>query len=532
MMKTIRTNREPRHFFRVKLFLFFCCFISLYEEHSTLLAQGEAEEIAWAIEELYAFHTEQFPLSRNPCIDSKTLRFLIHEKRYDFLSRYIFDFEYPLYEVQEKETLLRLLTSLSDFIFRKKKSFTRAEKIATKLLKQLKKKPTLERPIDAKVSSSHLGYFYEQARIHQKYQDLYWEARRTQDRLNWMLFEFQVIEQNLALLRDFVEHRLTQIWRKGIIAYPGGNGILTRSRDFAEVQRQVQEALVMEESEILFLHQKVPVFEGYGVLFQQRAFFYRLYTKFQGTVAEKWLRDSLKKSYDLTYLNHLFWRYREENLEKEVIRLIELYLKRPNATRLGFLEVLFYRPGAFNTSHFAQDRFIPEMWSYAQKLNVGKSRKELYQQAAQYTQEITQTMRYGTANTLRFAFDQKTVDCIRSSNICGAILANAGVDQIYPVFLSSGGGTHALSCILEEGQFLAIDTGAGKTQLFSFPRQKQLVSSEEERLSETAQRNLQGRAVFMEENYYRALASWTNWKIFVNYQKEGIEIEIPYFKEN
>lgn len=488
-----------------------------------LIADAEAEWIARAIESIESFHRQQFPLGTQPCVDPKTLKLLVHEKRKDFLSRFVFDFEVPLYEVKTKEELLPLLKKLREVAQKKKKSFQAHEEIATTLLQKLKKKPKLVVfTEETTAKQSHLSYFYQQAQNETPSQELYWEVRRIQDLYRWMIFELEVLEKNLEILQTFVEKHLKGIWRKGIIAYPGGNGILTRSRDFAEIQRQLQDQMLIEDTEKILLHQKISGVEGYGVLLPQRAFFYRLMEHFKGSRVEDWFRESLKKSYDLSYINHLLWRYREDHQENQMIRVLENYIKRSESTtRIGMLEVLFYRAGAFQTSHHSSDRFIEEIWSYSQKLDLQETRQNLYLQAAQMTQTITRPMRYGTSNTLRFAFDQQTVDCLRSSNICGAILANAGVDQVYPIFLSHGGGTHALTCILEKDQFWAIDTGAGQTDIFSFPRRTPSRETPTNNPSET---------FFMEENYYRGLAAWVNWKIFLSYAPQLVEIEIPYLE--
>jgi hypothetical protein len=474
--------------------------------------------IVYAIEEIRSFHQQYFPLARWPCIDSKSLKLLVHEKQKDYLSRYTLDFEIPLYQVSTQEELKELLQKFSLFLQSQQKAFQRIEKVSQSLCAALQTKAPLDLPLPRSLSD-HWGFLYSKAQNAFFLRELYWEARRTHDLHLWMCFELEHLQSNLQILKSFVENHLEGVWRKGIIGYPGGNGILSASRDFAEIQRQIQEGMLLEEGEKLLWEGGRFSKETLPLALFQRPLLSQILKHFDQTPIETWLKDSLKEPYDLSYLNHIFWRYREENLHEEIIRLFEIYLKRPEASRQGLLEILFYRSGAVHTSHFAGDRFIPELGNFSKKLEASFSRNQAFHQAAQWTHEITRPMRYGTSNTLRYAWDEKIIDCIRSSNLCGVLLANAGVDGVYPVFTSKNGNTHALLCIHESLSFFMIDTGSGAVEGKPFPQGNSLKSSEK------------GKTIQMYEIYYRGLASWLNWITFLSYEPQVLSQKIPYLSE-
>src|SRR5262249_12667271 len=98
----------------------------------------------------------------------------------------------------------------------------------------------------------------------------------------------------------------------------------------------------------------------------------------------------------------------------------------PNARVNELFRVLNYRGHAFGGLQWA-DRFQPELLEAANKIKPEETDVQAMEDAWRWTYNFYRTpAEYGMTLTLRNALDQKRLDCVRATDMIGAIFRNAG----------------------------------------------------------------------------------------------------------
>jgi hypothetical protein len=123
----------------------------------------------------------------------------------------------------------------------------------------------------------------------------------------------------------------------------------------------------------------------------------------------------------------------------------------PRATVAELCSVLMYRGHAFAGLEWG-DRFQPELMKAAENIKPSETDLQALQDACQWTYKFYRApTEYVRTLTLRNALDQKKLDCVRATDMIGAIYRNAGRIGFCNARWCGGTGAHSVAgCVHRE----------------------------------------------------------------------------------
>ena len=206
--------------------------------------------------------------------------------------------------------------------------------------------------------------------------------------------------------------------------FPAGSSILYGERNYYEVERQAERYFGLVDARSMRPRQAgQPAAALYLSPYVRRAFA-ELGEQLPPEHRAQW--DSLaRRPYDRSALENLLFRHQRAERLHEAAEALSRLGQRKQLRPHQLLDVLSYRGGGFFSGLEWGDRFRPELMAAASE-QKGDDRKVL--RAAQaFTFRSYDPSRYqGGTLTLRSALETRSFDCIRATDMIGAIFRNAG----------------------------------------------------------------------------------------------------------
>jgi hypothetical protein len=158
-----------------------------------------------------------------------------------------------------------------------------------------------------------------------------------------------------------------------------------------------------------------------------RESFVKLGQVLSGTNKTAW-EESAQTPYEHSYLVGMLYRASRIGALDEVATVLKKFdAAHAQATMGELLGVLMYRGHSFAGLEWA-DRFQPELLKAAEEIPPNLSDADALLAAADWTNKFyhSPTAGYGMTFTLRDALEQKKLDCVRATDMIGAIFRNSG----------------------------------------------------------------------------------------------------------
>jgi hypothetical protein len=180
-----------------------------------------------------------------------------------------------------------------------------------------------------------------------------------------------------------------------------------------------------------------------------RASFVKLEESLAGTSKTSW-EDSARAPYEHSYLVGMLYRASRIGALDDVATVLKKFdAAHPSATMGELLGVLMYRGHSFAGLEWA-DRFQPELLKAAEEIPASLSDADALLAAADWTNKFYHgpTAAYGMTFTLRDALEQKKLDCVRATDMIGAIFRNSGRPRFGHVRWCAETNAHSVAAYL------------------------------------------------------------------------------------
>lgn len=229
--------------------------------------------------------------------------------------------------------------------------------------------------------------------------------------------------------------------------YPAGSLILHGERNYYEVERQAENIFGLCGEIAISREDRADAPAAYAMPPELRPAFRRLRASLSPHNQQVWDRAA-GAPYERSYLENILFRMRAANaLDAVAAALHRLDRRRPKATSAELLDVVFYRAGGFFSGLEWADRFDPRLTHAARRLTGDDQR--LLVGAWKFTHARFDKKGYlGGTLTLRSALDTGSFDCIRATDMIGAIYRNAGGTGFCELRECRGGPSHTVAGIL------------------------------------------------------------------------------------
>jgi len=167
--------------------------------------------------------------------------------------------------------------------------------------------------------------------------------------------------------------------------------------------------------------------------------------------------------YEHSYLVNMLFRTENAHTTDDLCAVLKKFDSlHPRAKLEELLSVLMYRGHAFGGLEWG-DRFQPELIKAADNIKLEETDLQALEDACRWTNNFYRApAQYGLTLTLRNALDQKRLDCVRATDMIGAIFRNAGRVGFCNVRWCSETGAHSVAgCVHKEAQGLRIQLSDG-----------------------------------------------------------------------
>ncbi len=340
--------------------------------------------------------------------------------------------------------------------------------------------------------------------------------RWTALQLDWVQRQVTLAEQDLKAHPEFA-------WRRGLEDLPGAEGLMVRRRDFAALQRIVEDQVLLERVDTVEFGRPETEDSVRSLTPGLRPAWRKLIELLgDARPAVELLKRSLMTPYDQLYVEHQLFKYAVVGAAGEIGWLAPLAASLRNWARLhedawdgedgrrGLLEALHFRQGCVHTAHVAGNRFIPPMMEDLEGLQGDPS--EAARDAQGRVHRILSGMRYGGTASLAESFEKKTADCFRDTEMAATLLANAGWDGLYPLMWRTDGNGHLINAMRLDGRIVTWDcymsSGGRRAE---FPR------------------DFRGYPAHHVALWYRALDTWIEADILLVREDRIVRHPIPYY---
>jgi hypothetical protein len=150
--------------------------------------------------------------------------------------------------------------------------------------------------------------------------------------------------------------------------------------------------------------------------------------------------------YEHSYLINMLFRAAYADTADELCQVLKKFDSlNPHAKEQELLSVLMYRGHSFAGLEWG-DRFQPELLKAAEEIKPDESNLQAMDDACRWTNSFYRTpAQYGVTLTLREALEHKKLDCVRATDMIGAIFRNAGRIGFANVRWCSATGGHSVA---------------------------------------------------------------------------------------
>lgn len=234
-----------------------------------------------------------------------------------------------------------------------------------------------------------------------------------------------------------------------ILFVPGGEHIVRVRMDIASLQRLAEDLLRVEPAERAPLksapHALPPSLEADWAALLKALENAELRTTLESALDDRW---------NGAVVAHQLWKYSKAKAVAKLAGVLNAWRRGGGKDVLGMLEVMAYRQGSVFTSVDAGDRFRAEVSEF----DAGGTRVQALHRAQAQVQQWNDAWTYGHEETLAECFAKKRADCFNVGTLLACLLANQGVDGLYPV-MRVGDYRHVQTALRVDRK-LAITDGA------------------------------------------------------------------------
>lgn len=229
--------------------------------------------------------------------------------------------------------------------------------------------------------------------------------------------------------------------------FPGGLLSLNGIGNYYEIERQAERLFIIPADRLQAVEQNHPVSnESIWVMPAIRPLFIELGQALSPANRKTWERAA-RTPFERTFLCNMLNRaLRVEAASQLKLVLAEFDRTHPDASMDQLMDVLMHRGHSFAGLEWP-DRFRPELMQAAQTLSG--SDEAAFRQAQQWTYDFCSNQtEYGVTLTLRDALAQRRLDCVRATDMIGAVYRNAGRPSFGHVRWCAETGGHAVAAYL------------------------------------------------------------------------------------
>jgi hypothetical protein len=230
----------------------------------------------------------------------------------------------------------------------------------------------------------------------------------------------QTLFNNAELLHQSYDPQTT------VSQFPAGVLSLNGLGNYYEVERQAERLFSMpidRVSEITLNEHLTPA--SMWVVPGVRDAFLKLEAVLSPENQKTW-EQAAQTPYQHSYLINMLYRCTQANTTDEVAETLKkLDARLPHATVGELTSVLMYRGHSFAGLEWS-DRFRPELMAAADEIKEDESDQDALLEACRWTNRFYDPSNYGVTFTLRDALEHKRLDCVRATDMIGAIFRNAG----------------------------------------------------------------------------------------------------------
>ena len=239
--------------------------------------------------------------------------------------------------------------------------------------------------------------------------------------------------------------------------FAGGSTILYGEHNLYEVERQAESFFGLAGKELLGARENTPLEAAYAMPPRLRATFLFVHAELPPK-ARTALARAATNAFDRSCLeNQLFRLSMAGALDPAIAAVKQLFRVKRDAGASELLDVLFYRGAGYFCGLEWGDRFDARLIESARGLGrVG--RRMLERAQAQTLRRYDPKAYVGGTLTLRSALDTRAFDCIRATDMIGAIYRNAGGVGFVELRECRGGHSHTVAGRLEaDGSVFSVD---------------------------------------------------------------------------
>jgi len=212
-----------------------------------------------------------------------------------------------------------------------------------------------------------------------------------------------------------------------ISQYPAGILSLNGWGNYYEVERQAERIFSMPSDRLQEISTNEHLTPGsLWVMPKVRETFLKLRASLSPENQKTW-DLAARTPFEHSYLINMLYRANSADATDYLCGVLhKLDANNPHATVGELMSVLMYRGHSFAGLEWA-DRFQPTLLAVANAIPVSASDQDALMSACRWTNNFYRSnTQYGPTFTLRDALEQKRLDCVRSTDMIGAIFRNAG----------------------------------------------------------------------------------------------------------
>ena len=240
--------------------------------------------------------------------------------------------------------------------------------------------------------------------------------------------------------------------------FPGGSLCITALNNYFEIERQAEGLFRRPEEYAAAAEKSASALAAAPAALwltpDVRQAFAALRGRLSPALAQKW-DQAAGLAYERSFLeNHLFRTQRAGVLEGLGVSLERFAARQGDGTVDELMDVLVYRAGLGMSAFEWADRYDPRIVAAAGKLG-GTGRREALVAAHRwaYGEVYRGSENYkGMVLSLRAALDTNKYDCIRGTDLIGALYRNAGWPGFLNVRWSRGESGHTIAAVATTGQ--------------------------------------------------------------------------------
>jgi hypothetical protein len=181
-----------------------------------------------------------------------------------------------------------------------------------------------------------------------------------------------------------------------------------------------------------------------------RALFVKLQESFASPSNRAAWEQSAQTPYEHSYLVGVLYRATRVDAMDDLAAVLKKFdAAHPQASMGELLGVMMYRGHSFAGLEWA-DRFQPELLKAAEEIPASMSDADALLAAADWTNKFYHgpSAAYGMTFTLRDALEQKKLDCVRATDMIGAIFRNSGRPRFGHVRWCAETNAHSVAAYL------------------------------------------------------------------------------------